>query len=278
MTTIESPPGSGMTAPPGSGKPTPPGSGKPTQPGSRDRSAGTRERVPVPTRQRRPGLAALAIVLILGGAALSGYLAISSGGKRSVLVLAREVTDGQPITAADLTTTSVSAPGVPVIPGSQLGQVASGNYRAGGTYPRGTILNSGMLVGKEIPGRNYTAVAVQVVDGQYPPDAIGPSSAVKVIYTPSQDTAKSSGDGSGSPIDGLRAGDTLVPTAFVSHLQKAVGSSGGGVILTLVVPNDEPSGAGRGLLSNLALANAQHAVTVVKLPVFTPTTTGTGGS
>ena len=278
MTTLESQPGSGRSAPPASGKSAPLASGKSAPLAGRGRSAGTTERIPVPTRQRRPGLAALAIVLILGGAAVSGYLAVSSGSKRSVLVLAQDVTDGQLITAADLTTTSISAPGVPVIPGGQLGQVAGAGYRTRGTYPRGTILKSGMLLGKEIPGKDYTAVAVQVADGQYPPDAIGPSSAVKVIFTPSQDVAKSSGDGSGSPIDGLHAGDTLVPTAFVSHVQKVVGSSGGGVILTLIVPNDEPSGTGRGLLSNLALANALHAVTVVKLPVFTPTTTGTGGS
>jgi hypothetical protein len=277
MTTLESPPGPGKSGPPGPGKSGLPGPGKPGPPAGRGRSAGTAERIPVPTRQRRPGLAALAIVLILGGAAVSGYLATSSGNKRSVLVLAHDVTDGQLITAADLATTSVSAPGVPVIPGGQLDQVAGANYRARGTYPRGTILNTGMLLGKEIPGKDYTAVAVQVADGQYPPDAIGPSSPVKVIYTPNQDVAKSSGEGAGSPIDGLRAGDTLVSTAYVNHVQKVVGSSGGGVILTLVVPNDEPSGTGRGLLSNLVLANAMHAVTVVKLPVFTPTTTGAGG-
>jgi len=240
----------------------------------RGRSAATPERVPVPTRQRRPGLAALAIVLILGGAALSGYLAITSGNKQSVLVLARDVADGQPITAADLTTQSISAPGVSVIPASQLSAVATRGYRASGRFPRGTILNPGMLLGYHVPGTAYASVAVLIAEGQFPPETVSPGSAVKVIYTPNQDNAKSSTDAATQLIPGLAPGATLLDKAYVDHSQRA---SGGNAIFTLIVPNDDPSSNGR-RLSNLALANAFHSLTIVKLPVDTRPGTGEGQS
>jgi hypothetical protein len=212
------------------------------------------ERVPVPVRQRRPGLAALAVLLILGGAALSGYIAITSGEKKSVVALSHDVQDGEPITAADLTTIDVSAPNVDTIPGSQLNQVVSGHYRAAGTYPRGTILVRGMLVGRSIPGNNFVSTAVIVPEGQYPPQQVSPGSAVKVIYTPRGNAAAQNANGQ-QPIPGLNPGDALVPSALVTSAK--AGASGTG-IFTIVVPNNQD-------LSRLALANAAGAVTLVKL-------------
>jgi hypothetical protein len=241
----------------------------------RGRSAATPDRVPVPTRQRRPGLAALAIVLILGGAALSGYLAITSGNKQSVVVLNRDVANGQLITAADLTTQSISAPGVAVIPADQLSQVASRGYRANGKFPRGTILNQGMLLGFHIPGASYVSAAVLIQEGQYPPETVSPGSAVKVIYTPGQDNTRTAGGAPTQAIAGLAPGATLVEVAYVDHSQRA--SGGGNAIFTLIVPNDDPASNGR-RLSNLALANAAHSLTIVKLPIDTRPTTGEGQS
>lgn len=240
----------------------------------RGRSAAP-ERVPVPTRQRRPGLAALAIVLILGGAALSGYLAITSGNKQSVVVLGRDVADGQPITAADLTTQAISAPGVSVIPASQFAAVAGGGYRASGKFPRGTILNRGMLVGFHVPGTSYASMAVLVAEGQFPPETITPGSAVKVIYTPNGDSAKSANDPGAVAIPGLAPGATLLDKAYVDHAQRA--TSGGNAVFTLIVPNDDPTADGK-KLSNLALANALHWLTLVKLPLDTRPSTGEGQS
>ena len=238
----------------------------------RGRSAAAPERVPVPTRQRRPGLAALAVVLILGGAALSGYLAITSGNKQSVVVLARNVADGQPITAADLTTQSISAPGASVVPADQLAAVAGGGYRASGRLPAGTILNSGMLVGRHVPGDKYASVAVLVAEGQFPPESISPGSAVKVIYTPNQDSTKASGDATAQGIPNVKPGATLLPVAYVDHAIRA--SNNGNAIFTLIVPNDE----GGETLSHVALANAWHFLTLVKLPVDTRPATGEGQS
>jgi hypothetical protein len=226
----------------------------------------TADRVPIPTRQRRPGLAALAIVLILGGAALSGYIAITSGEKKGVVVLARDVPDGQVITAADLTTIDVSAPNVETIPAAQLGEVANRGYRAQGRYPKGTILVPGMLAGRAIPGDNYVSMAVIVPEGQFPPQTITPGSAVKVLYTPK---GNSGADADGKPtIATLVAGAALIDQAKVVGAK--AGNSGGGIFI-IIVPNNQS-------LSLVALANAAGAITLVKLPDNVRPATGPGQS
>lgn len=222
------------------------------------------DRVPIPTRQRRPGLAALAIVLILGGAALSGYLAITSGNKTSVIVLARDVDDGNLITAADLTTISVSAPGVSTIAASRMGDIVN-KYRARGTYPRGLILVEGMLQGRTIPGSGYVSVALIVSEGQFPPQTISPGSAVKVLYSP-----KNASQGNSGPTVSAPPGTALVEAAYVVSTKTA--SNGGGVF-TIVVPDgtQDPQ-----KLANLVNANAQGAITLLKLPEGTRPPTGQG--
>lgn len=229
------------------------------------------DRVPIPTRQRRPGLAALAVVLILGGAALSGYLAITSGNKQSVLALARDVADGNVITAADLTTISVSAPEVNAIPASQFDEVVAKHYRAQGKYPRGLILVTGMLRPFEVPGPGYVAVAVLLPEGAFPPQTISSGNAVKVLYTP-----KGGGlDQNGRPlIANLQPGGVLVEKAYV--VSSKVASGGGGVFVLVVAnTNDPPT---QTALANLMLANTSQAVSLILLPDSERAPTGEGQS
>src|SRR5690349_24888724 len=53
------------------------------------------DRLPVPTRQRRPRLALLALVLILGGAALAASLVLTSGRKQEYRVVAHDIALGR---------------------------------------------------------------------------------------------------------------------------------------------------------------------------------------
>ncbi|MGH1565695.1 SAF domain-containing protein [Mumia sp. DW29H23] len=59
------------------------------------------------TRERRPALAALAVILIVGGALLSGWIAMSSGDRADFLKVEGEVAQGQRLTAGDLGTVSL---------------------------------------------------------------------------------------------------------------------------------------------------------------------------
>lgn len=59
------------------------------------------------TRERRPALAALAVLLIVGGALASGWLAIRSGDRAFYLQVSNEVAQGQRITSGDLKSVSL---------------------------------------------------------------------------------------------------------------------------------------------------------------------------
>ncbi|MBW9205172.1 SAF domain-containing protein [Mumia sp. zg.B17] len=59
------------------------------------------------TRERRPALAALAVILIVGGALLSGWIAMSSGDRADFLKVQGEVAQGQRLTLDDLGTVSL---------------------------------------------------------------------------------------------------------------------------------------------------------------------------
>lgn len=59
------------------------------------------------TRERRPALAALAVILIVGGALLSGWIALSAGDRADFLRIEGEVAQGQRLSDADLGTVSL---------------------------------------------------------------------------------------------------------------------------------------------------------------------------
>ena len=59
------------------------------------------------TRESRPALIALAIVLIVGGALASGFLAIQSGNRAFFVQVSQEVAQGATITEDDLTRVSL---------------------------------------------------------------------------------------------------------------------------------------------------------------------------
>jgi len=59
------------------------------------------------TRESRPALIGLAVILIVGGALASAWLAIQSGERSSFVQVSREVAQGATISADDLTTVSL---------------------------------------------------------------------------------------------------------------------------------------------------------------------------
>ncbi len=58
--------------------------------------------IPSPPRRRRPALTALAVLLIVGGAALAGWLALRLDSREPVLVVNQQISAGEKITAGML--------------------------------------------------------------------------------------------------------------------------------------------------------------------------------
>lgn len=230
----------------------------------------------MPTRQRRPALAALALVLVLGGAALSAFLVLNSGEKQSVLVLAKDVEYGHQFDRGDFreAQVSLSLPGnsAPVRFG-QLEELVGKRYRAQVRILAGTILTNNMVsLRVEVPGPNFGTLGVAVPEGQYPAGLIA-GDKVKVLYTPNSDKGVSAGGvKEGRP---LSVGLTLVDVAYVTLLTNASGGQGG-IVATLVVRNEDLTPATVKGLPLVAAANAIDAISLVELPVSTSYQTGDG--
>jgi hypothetical protein len=235
----------------------------------------TGDRLPVPTRQRRPGLAALAVLLILGGSALSGFLVFTSGQKKDVLVLARDVAYGHQFTNDDFREAQVafSSDLQPVLV-SQLPELVSNGYRARQALSAGSVLTFGMITTEvEVPAGDYLQAGIVAEDGHYPVEGLSPGDTVKVLYTPRSSEGANAGGIKGIP---LNPGTTLVKKAYVKDVQRIEGGDDTGVWITLLMENTELTKGQTEGLPILQAANAIRALSVQKFPESATSETGSG--
>ncbi len=189
-----------------------------------------------PTRDRRPGWAALALSLIVGLGALGGYLYLQAGTKTPIVVVVAEVPAGHTIVRTDLSTISVSGP-LTTIAARDLPRVVG--HRAAVTLLPGTPLQRSMLSesGAVQPGQAQVGLAVS--SGQVPAEGVRAGDTVEVLQLPG-----SSGGAGADPAQ------VLVPAAVVWSAQ-ADPARAGGFLLTVTVPAEavapvaSASGAGQ---------------------------------
>ena len=148
------------------------------RPGAPGASAGT-VRPPSPTKHRRGGLIGLAVLLIVGSAAVAGLLAVRLDDRSSVLVAGRAIPVGQQITQADLSETRVASEGLTLLPASNAKQVI-GRY-ATQAIPAGRLLDAAMLqkAGFLVDGK--VAVGVAVPPGRMPANGLQQGDRVQII-------------------------------------------------------------------------------------------------
>src|SRR5262245_33319022 len=75
---------------------------------ARGSSGRTGNRMPAPPRQRRPALAAIAVLLIVGGALVAGLLAIRMDSRVQVIAVSHTLEPGHRITAKDLVARTIA--------------------------------------------------------------------------------------------------------------------------------------------------------------------------
>jgi hypothetical protein len=186
---------------------------------------------PLPTRERKPGYVAMAVLLIVGLAALFGFFYQQAGSKQPVVVVAREVPAGHVLQREDLSTVDVAG-GVVAIAGanleSVLGQVA--------TVPLlpNTLLQRSMVTDENPLTADEARVGVALKSGQIPAEGVQPGDVVQVVQLPADGQApaandKAAKDQAGPPV--------LVDRATVYAAAEDPALSGG-TLLTLVVPAD----------------------------------------
>ena len=100
-------------------------------------------RPPSAPRERRPALAALALVLIIGGALAAAYLVVRSGNRVAAIEVTQQVGAGQQIPLAAMREVQVAPGGVGYVPWSEAAQVTQ--YYAATAIPPGTLLSAAMV-------------------------------------------------------------------------------------------------------------------------------------
>jgi len=211
------------------------------------RVAGAPSRIPLPTRQRRPGLIALAVLLIVGFALAGALLVSRVAAKTEVLVAARPVPAGHVITRDDLGTAS-AAGSLRAIAVSDVATVV-GQTAAVALVP-GQLLNRDMLTAVPVPAPGEAMIGLSLEPGQLPADGLGPGDRVQVVAIPSgRDPAAAAA---------LASDPRVLAEAAEVYAARPDAANGGNTLVTLVVPAD----AG----PRLAVYGAAGRAGLVKVP------------
>ncbi|WP_337063257.1 SAF domain-containing protein [Kineococcus sp. G2] len=204
-------------APPRAGVP-----GRAPDPGSR--------RVPAPTRERRPALLALGLVLVVGGALGSALVVHRSGDRVDVLVARHDIAPGERVDADDLGVARVAADGAAVVPSAALGNFV-GTY-ATGRIPADTLLNRTMFLAGDAVPADAAVVGLVLAPEQRPTEPLRSGDVVRAFLV--------SADGSGT-VTGEPAGTVLLSAARVVAAGADSASSGGDTV-SLLVPTAQAAG------------------------------------
>lgn len=158
-----------------------------------------------PPRQRRPALAALALLLIVGGALLAGVLALRMDSREAVLVAATDIAPGTQITADMLVEAQVASDKLQTIDVDQASQVV-------GTYATTTIAKDSLVevsaLSNEAPVSGDRAVVAVGLNPALTPAGLKPGDLVEVVRV----SGNSSGGGSSNSATTLSEGLVLAIT------------------------------------------------------------------
>jgi hypothetical protein len=218
--------------------------------GPLDTDTGPGRRLPSARRERKPALAAFALLLIAGGALAAGLLVIASGKRVAAIEVTQQVGVGQQIPLAALQQVQVaSGSGLAYVPWAQAGQVA--RFYAAVTIPPGTLLTSAMVAQASGVTAGKDIIGLALKDGQWP-DQLKAGDHVGVYAVSSQSSASAGCPGSGGTA--LAANATVVDVA-----QPGANSPQAGATDVSVAVNPADAGA-------VACDAAAGNVAVVVLP------------
>ncbi|WP_273120202.1 SAF domain-containing protein [Actinomyces dentalis] len=210
---------------------------------SRKRDA-ARDRLPAAPRERRPLLAALAIILIVGGALIAGLLAVRMDQREEMLMAADTIEAGQQIELADLVSAPVSATGSVLIPASRAGEVVGMTARV--QITKGELIQTTQLSADSPVSDGRTLVGISLEAGRFPAGGLSAGDVVTVID--------------------IKDGSAAVARAQVLEAAPSSGTAGdwsSGAVVSLLVPREAA-----GSTATLGAAgNAAVVVTATHQPI-----------
>jgi|SRR5215469_13295284 len=202
-------------------------------------------RLPSAPRERKPALAVLAVLLIVGGALAAGLLVVRSGQRVGAVEITQAVAQGQQIPANAIQEVEIARDsGVSYVAWQFASEIPQ--YFATMPIPKGTLVNDGMLAKTHTLPNGQAEVGLALKDGEVPA-GIQAGDTISVYST--QDTSSTAGC-PGKP------GTTLVSGATVV----TAGPSAGGTGTTDVVIAMDPEFVGP-VVCNTANGTAAIAIT-----------------
>ncbi len=198
-------------------------------------------RLPTRTSDRRPALAALAILLVMLGALGSALIAYRSGDRVEVLVASRDISPGTQVTIEDFTVARVAHDGGQTVSASSIQQF-NGAY-ATSRIPAGTIVINTMFSEVDFVPAGGQLVGVSVAPELRPSQPIEQGDVV-ALYSVTQGSGE-------APVAA-----TLVPAVRVVQVSSSENSST--LDMTVLVPDAE--------VANVVALSASGLVAVTTLP------------
>jgi hypothetical protein len=218
----------------------------------------TGERLPTPPRERKPALAALAVLLILVGALGATMLVLRAGDRVEVVKVTSDIQAGESVGDHVISVLVADDPSIHYVGWDQLGELKK--LKARSTIYKGTVVVGEMFAeGSSLPA-GKASVGVSLKEGQYP---AGIKSGDTVAVYRVGDTASSGGRGSsGSPGSGSSSTDgaPIVERARVSYVQDQDDSTIGSTNLPVTLVVDS------GQAASVAAAASANQVALVIVP------------
>ncbi len=216
---------------------------EPTAPGGR--------RMPSTPRERKPALAALAVLLVALGAVAAGYLVINAGHRVGAVEITQQVGQGQRIPASAIKEVEIASnSGIYYVPWQYANRVA-GVYAAV-QIPAGTLLTSVMMTATNNLAAGKVQVGLSLKPGQAPGNLlIGQTVEAFGVGTGSGCGATSAGGGGTGGTGGGNGTGPGVPitTGVIASVFGSTATNGSTAAVTLAVPD-----ADAGLLACYASA------------------------
>jgi len=212
---------------------------EPTAPGGR--------RMPSAPRERKPALAALAVLLVALGAVAAGYLVISAGHRVGAVEITQQVGQGQRIPASAIKEVEIASnSGINYVAWQYANRVA-GVYAAV-QIPAGTLLTSAMTTATNNLAAGKVQVGLSLKPGQAPANlligqsveafGVGTGSGCGAAAVGGGGGAGGTGGGSGGNGNGNGAGPGVpITTGVIASVVGSTASNGSTAAVTLAVPD-----------------------------------------
>ncbi|MFD7435861.1 hypothetical protein [Streptomyces sp. NPDC059861] len=199
------------------------------------------DRLPTPPRERKPALAALAVLLILVGALGVTMLVLQAGDRIEVVQVTKEIQAGESITGNDVTSVMVAADdSINYVRWEQLDGLKK--LKAKSTIYQDTVVMGQMFAEGESLPAGKASVGLALKEGTYPSD-IKPGDTVAVYNVESNtDSAESDSSSASTSSGGLLVDNAKVNTKAESSDATV---STGNLSLTLLVDQADAAAVAR---------------------------------